>query len=98
MEDLDVIIQLQKIVEKEKYDLIHKDNIELLKDKKLLDKIPKESHGNVIECIKQYNNVYTKFIIWKKNIEDNNIPEDKIEYPKMDITIIKDDTIQYDES
>ena len=98
MEDLDVIIQLQKIVEKEKYDLIHKDNIELLKDKKLLDKIPKESHGNVIECIKQYNNVYTKFIIWKKNIEDNNIPEDKIEYPKMDITMIKDDTIQYDES
>ena len=97
-EDMDIIIELQKIVEKEKYDLIHKDNIEQIKDKNLLEKIPRESHGNVIECIKQYNLVYTKFVIWKKNIEDNHVPEDKIEYPKMDISLIKDDTIQYDES
>ena len=97
-EDMDIIIELQKIVEKEKYDLIHKDNIEQIKDKSLLEKIPRESHGNVIECIKQYNFVYTKFVIWKKNIDDNHIPEDKIEYPKMDISLIKDDTIQYDES
>jgi hypothetical protein len=97
-EDMDIIIELQKIVEKEKYDLIYKDNIEQIKDKILLEKIPHESHGNVIECIKQYNLVYTKFVIWKKNIEDNHIPEDKIEYPRMDISLIKDDTIQYDES
>ena len=97
-EDMDIIIELQKIDEKEKYDLIHKDNIEQIKNKSLLEKIPNESHGNIIECIKQYNLVYTKFVIWKKNIEDNKLPENKIEYPRMDISLIKDDTIQYEES
>ena len=32
----------------------------------------------------------------KKNIEEMNIPEENIEYPLMEISIIKDDKIQYE--
>ena len=94
-ENMDIIIKLQKIVEKEKFDLTYMDKMEQIKDKTILDKIPEEPHGNIIECIRQYNTDITRFDIWKKNIEDNHISEDKIEYPKMEISIIKDDTIQY---
>ena len=72
------------------------DNLIKINDIQILNKIPKEAHGNIIECLKQYNNVITKFGIWKKNIEDMNIPEDNIEYPLMEISIIKDDKIQYE--
>jgi hypothetical protein len=94
-ENMEIINKLQKIVEKEKFDLTYMDKMEQIRDKDILDKIPEEPHGNIIECIKQYNTDITKFNIWKKNIEDNHISEDKIEYPKMEISIIKDDTIQY---
>ena len=95
-ENLDIIKRLQKIVEKEKFSLIYMDNIEKIKDKEILEKLPEDPHGNIIECIKQYNNAETKFNIWKKRIEDNNILEENIEYPIMEISIIKDDTIQYE--
>ena len=94
-ENMDIIIKLQKIVEKENFDLTYIDKIEKIEDKTILEKIPEEPHGNIIECIRQYNSNITRFNIWKKNIEDNHICEDKIEYPKMEISIIKDDTIQY---
>ena len=95
-ENLNIIKRLQTIVEKEKYSLIYMDNIEKIKDKDILEKLPEDPHGNIIECIKQYNNVETKFNIWKKRNEDYNIPEENIEYPIMNISIIKDDTIQYE--
>ena len=95
-ENMDIINRLRKIIEKEKFDLMYMDNIGQIKDEKILEKIPEEPHGNLIECIKQYNFLLTKFNIWKKNIEENNVAEDKIEYPTMEISIIKDDTIQYD--
>ena len=95
-EDLDIIVKLQKNIEKEKFDLTYMDNIAQIKDKDILDKIPSEPHGNVIECIKQYNNILTKFNIWEKNIVDNKISEEQIDYPKMEISIIKDDTIHYE--
>ena len=97
-ENLDIIGELQKIVGKKKYHLSYKDNIEkviIQNNLKILDKIPIDPHGNIIECIQQYDNVFTKFIIWKQNIEENKITKDKIEYPKMEITMIRDDTIQY---
>ena len=95
-EDLDIIVKLQKNIEKEKFDLTYMDNIAQIKDKDILDKIPSEPHGNVIECIKQYNNILTKFNIWEKNIVDNKISEEQIDYPRMEISIIKDDTIHYE--
>ena len=95
-ENMNVIKRLQRKIEKENFNLIYMDNIEKIKDKTILEKIPEDPHGNIVECIKQYNNNITKFDIWKKNIEDNKITEDKIEYPNMEISIIKDDTIQYE--
>ena len=98
-ENLDIISELQKIIGQKKYNLSYKDNIENLiikKKLKILDKIPIDPHGNIIECIQQYENVLTKFLIWKLNNEQNKITDDKIEYPKMEITMIKDDTIQYE--
>ena len=95
IEDMIVVTKLQKIIENEKFDLTYMDNIQF-QDKDILIKMPQEPHGNVIECIKQYNNVFTKFNIWKKNIEENKITEDQIEYPRMEISIMKDDTIQYE--
>ena len=92
---MDIINKLKKIIEKEKFNLKFMDNIEQIKDKKILEKIPEEPRGNLIECIKQYNCVLTKFNIWKKNIEEYNIDENKIEYPKMEIKIIKDDILDY---
>ena len=65
------------------------DNVININDPQVLNKIPKESHGNIIECLRQYNSVVTKFGIWEKNIEENLITEDKIEYPQMEISIIK---------
>ena len=94
-ENMDIINKLKKIIEKEKFNLKFMDNIEQIKDKKILEKIPEEPRGNLIECIKQYNCVLTKFNIWKKNIEEYNIDENKIEYPKMEIKIIKDDILDY---
>ena len=67
-------------------------------DEEILNKIPKDPHGNIIECLRQYNNVVTKFGVWEKNIEENSINEDKIEYPQMEISVMKDDKIQYDSS
>ena len=72
------------------------DNVINIKDEEILQKIPKESHGNIIECLRQYNNVVTKFGIWEKNIIEGNVSEDMVEYPHMEISIIKDDKIQYD--
>ena len=95
-ENTEVIEKLQKIIKKEKYEEAYMDNLIKINDIQILNKIPKEAHGNIIECLKQYNNVITKFGIWKKNIEDMNIPEDNIEYPLMEISIIKDDKIQYE--
>ena len=98
-ENMDIISELQNIIGQKKYQLSYKDNIESLiikKKIKIMDKIPIDPHGNIIECIQQYESVLTKFNTWKDNNEQNNISEDKIEYPKMDITMIKDDTIQYE--
>ena len=98
-ENMEIINELEKIVKHENFYLAYMDNVEQVineKNKKILDKIPNDPHGNIIECIRQYDNVFTKFNIWKKNIEESHIAEDKIEYPKMDISIIKDDTIQYE--
>ena len=98
-ENMDIISELQRIVKSESFYLTYMDNIEQIINKKnirILDKIPDNPHGNIIECIRQYDNVFTRFNIWKKNIEDNHITEDKIEYPKMEISMIKDDTIQYE--
>ena len=95
-EDMEIIKELQIIIQKEKVLSINMDNIEKIKDEKILNKIPQEPHGNIFECVMQYNSVFTKFNIWEKNIKDNHISENKIEYPKMDIFIIKDDTIEYE--
>lgn len=98
-ENMDIISEFQKIVKSEPFNLIYMDNIEQIINKKnirILDKIPDNPHGNIIECIRQYDNVFTRFNIWKKNIEDNHITEDNIEYPKMEISMIKDDTIEYE--
>ena len=72
------------------------DNVINIKDEEILQKIPNESHGNIIECLRQYNNVVTKFGIWENNIIEGNVSEDMVEYPHREISIIKDDKIQYD--
>jgi hypothetical protein len=95
-ENIEIISKLQKIIKKENFQDAYMDNVINIEDPQILNKIPTDPHGNIIECLKQYNNVVTKFGIWKKNIEENLIPEDKIEYPQMEISIIKDDKIQYD--
>ena len=95
-ENMEIIERLQKIIKKEKYGEAYMDNVIKINDIQILNKIPKEAHGNLVECLKQYNNVITKFGIWKKNIEEMNIPEENIEYPLMEISIIKDDKIQYE--
>ena len=95
-ENMEIIERLQKIIKKEKYEEFYLDNIIKINDEKILEKIPKVPHGNIIECLKQYNNVVTKFGVWEKNIIDEKIPEDKIEYPQMEISVIKDDKIQYE--
>ena len=95
-ENMEIIARLQKIIKTEKYQEAYLDNVINIKDEKILEKIPKDPHGNIIECLRQYNNVVTKFGVWKKNIEEEKIPEDKIEYPQMEIAAIKDDKIQYE--
>ena len=95
-ENMEFIERLQKIIKKEKYEEFYLDNVIKINDEKILEKIPKDPHGNIIECLKQYNNVITKFGVWEKNIKDEKIPEDKIEYPQMEISVIKDDKIQYE--
>ena len=95
-ENLEIIERIQKIIKKEKYEEFYMDNVIKINDEKILEKIPKDPHGNIIECLKQYNNVITKYGVWEKNIKDEKIPEDKIEYPQMEISVIKDDKIQYE--
>ena len=95
-ENMEIISQLQKIIKRENYQEAYMDNVINIKDEEILQKIPKESHGNIIECLRQYNNVVTKFGIWEKNIIEGNVTEDMVEYPHMEISIIKDDKIQYD--
>ena len=95
-ENMEIISQLQKIIKRENYQEAYMDNVINIKDEEILQKIPKESHGNIIECLRQYNNVVTKFGIWEKNIIEGNVSEDMVEYPHMEISIIKDDKIQYD--
>ena len=95
-ENIEIIAKLQNIIKKENFQEAYMDNVININDPQVLNKIPKESHGNIIECLRQYNSVVTKFGIWEKNIEENLITEDKIEYPQMEISIIKDDKIQYD--
>ena len=95
-ENIEIISKLQKIIKKENFQDTYMDNVINIDDPQILNKIPTDPHGNIIECLKQYNNVVTKFGIWKKNIEENFITEGKIEYPQMEISIIKDDKIQYD--
>ena len=93
-----IISKLQKIIKKENFQDAYMDNIININDPEILNKIPKDPHGNIIECLRQYNNVVTKFGVWEKNIEENSINEDKIEYPQMEISVMKDDKIQYDSS
>ena len=93
-----IISKLQKIIKKENFQDTYMDNIININDPEILNKIPKDPHGNIIECLRQYNNVVTKFGVWEKNIEENSINEDKIEYPQMEISVMKDDKIQYDSS
>jgi hypothetical protein len=94
-ENMDLIDKLQKMIKKEKYEDIYRDYIMPIHDKNILDKIPKEHHGNIIESIRQYNSVITKFKIWENKIKEEKIPENKIEYPPIDIYVIKDDKIEY---
>ena len=91
-ENMEIIDKLQKIKKNEKYQDISLDDIN---DTYISDKIPKQPHGSIIECIKQYQIVVTWFDMWENYIKEEKIPEDKIEYPKMEITKIKDDKIQY---
>ena len=95
-ENMEIIDRLQNIIKAEKYQEAYMDNVINIHDEKILEKIPKDPHGNIIECLRQYNNVVTKFGVWQKNIEEEKIPEDKIEYPQMEISAIKDDKIQYE--
>ena len=94
-ENMDLIDKLQKMIKKEKNEDIYMDYIMPIHDKNILDKIPKEHHGNIIESIRQYNSVITKFKIWENKIKEEKIPENKIEYPPIDIYVIKDDKIEY---
>ena len=95
-ENMEIIGKLQEIIKTEKYQEAYMDNVIEINNEKILEKIPKDPHGNIIECLRQYNNVVTKFGIWEKKIIEEKLTEDKIEYPQMEISIIKDDKIQYD--
>jgi hypothetical protein len=93
-DNMDIILQLQNILKNTKN---YKNIQNFVKNEKILEKIPKDAYPYAVECIKQYESVIEKFNSWKKNIDENKIANDKIEYPNMEISMIKDDIIQYEE-
>ena len=95
-EKMEIIEHINKIVEKEKYDLMYNNIINETKFTNIIDKIPDEYHSNIIVSIIHYNKVLNDFEIWDKTNKEKKIEEKDIIYPYKEIMIIKDDTIQYD--
>ena len=75
---MEIIGKLQEIIKTEKYQEAYMDNVIEINNEKILEKIPKDPHGNIIECLRQYNNVVTKFGIWEKKIIEEKLTEDKL--------------------
>ena len=95
-EKMKIVKNLQKIIEKEKYNVDFMEKIDTKKYRKDIEVIPEEYHENITIGIFQYNKVVEEFNDWLKNINEKKIQEKDIEYPKIDIVMIKDDTIQYE--
>ena len=94
-EKMEIIEEIQKIIKTEKYDMSLNGLFNEKKYGKFIEKIPLEYHPNIIVGINHFNQVYKGFVEWDKNNKEKKIDQKNIVYPKKDIMIIKDDTIQY---
>ena len=94
-EKMEVIKEIKNIIAQEKYDINYNNIIDKNKFQNIIGKIPEEYHTNIVLSIYHYNKVYKDFEEWEKNNKENNIEEKNIVYPKREIIIIKDDTVDY---
>ena len=94
-EKMGVINEIKNIINKEKYDTNYNNLIDKNKFKNILEKIPEEYQTNIVLGINHYNKVLNDFEEWEKNNKMNNIDNKNVLYPNREISIIKDDIIQY---
>jgi len=93
---MNVINEVKKVIEKEKYDMVYHNVIDKQKVKEAVtDEIPEEFYNNIIVSFNHYDKVLKGFQEWEQNNKEKKIEEKYIVYPYKDIMIIKDDTIQY---
>ena len=94
-EKMVIIEEIQKIIKTEKYDMSLNGLFNEKKYGKFIEQIPLEYHPNIIVGINHFNEVYKGFVEWDNDNKEKKIDQKNIVYPKKDIMIIKDDTIQY---
>ena len=86
---LRTIKELQNIILVQNYDMNYNNIINPVKYSKILEKIPKELHNNIVLSLNHYEKVYQEYKTFNE-INKNKSKYD-IQYPELELILPKDD-------